>query len=85
VGRNALIGPSTWNINFSAIKNFRITESQSVQFRYETFNTFNHPQWGNPNTGAWNTNTTAAPANFARITTTSTEMRQMQFALKYLF
>ena len=72
-------------VSFSAIKNFRITESQSLQFRYETFNTLNHPQWGNPNMGAWNGNTRDPPANFARITTTATEMRQMQFALKYLF
>jgi Carboxypeptidase regulatory-like domain/TonB-dependent Receptor Plug Domain len=84
-GRNSLVGPSTWNLDFSAIKNFKITEGQSLQFRYETFNTFNHPQWGNPNMGAWNTNTTVAPANFLRITTTATEMRQMQFALKYIF
>jgi hypothetical protein len=35
--------------------------------------------------GAWNTNTATSPATFARITTTSTDMRQMQFALKYIF
>jgi hypothetical protein len=84
-GRNSLSGPATWNVDFSAIKNFRIMEGQSLQLRYETFNTLNHPQWGNPNTNAWNTNTVAAPANFARITSTATDMRQMQFALKYIF
>ena len=84
-GRNSLVGPSTWNVDFAAMKNFRLTESHSLQFRCETFNTFNHPQWGNPNVGAWNTNTPAPPATFARITTTSGEMRQIQFALKYLF
>jgi hypothetical protein len=84
-GRNSVIGPSTWNVDFSAMKSFRITEEYSLQFRCETFNTFNHPQWGNPNMGAWNTNTPTAPATFARITTTSSDMRQIQFALKFLF
>jgi hypothetical protein len=84
-GRNSVIGPSNWNVDFSAIKSFQIREGHSLQFRYETFNTLNHPQWGNPNMGAWNANTAAAPANFARITSTSTNMRQMQFALKYIF
>ncbi|HYP06612.1 MAG TPA: TonB-dependent receptor, partial [Bryobacteraceae bacterium] len=84
-GRNALIGPSTWNADLSMLKNFRITEGHSLQFRYETFNTFNHPQWGSPNVTAWNANTTVAPANFGRITSTANDMRQMQFALKYIF
>ena len=35
--------------------------------------------------GAWNTNTTTPPATFAKITTTATDMRQIQFALKYVF
>jgi hypothetical protein len=84
-GRNSIVGPSTWNVDFSLMKTFRIAESQSVQFRCESFNTFNHPQWGNPNMGSWNTNTLTPPATFAKITTTSTDMRQIQFALKYIF
>ena len=80
-----LIGPSPWNVDFAAMKNFRLTESHSLQFRCETFNTFNHPQWGNPNVGSWNTNTPAPPATFVKITTTSSDMRQIQFALKYVF
>jgi Carboxypeptidase regulatory-like domain len=84
-GRNSIIGPSAWNLDFSVMKNFRITERQTVQFRCETFNTLNHPQWGLPNMGAWNTNTPTAPATFAKITTTSTDMRQIQFALKLIF
>ncbi len=84
-GRNSLVGPTTWNVDFSANKSFRIREGHNLQLRYETFNTPNHPQWGGPNVGAWNTNTAVAPATFARITNTSTNMRQMQFALKYLF
>jgi hypothetical protein len=84
-GRNSVVGPSTWNVDFAAIKNFRINERHSVQFRCETFNTLNHPQWGNPNMGSWNTNTVTPPATFAKITTTSADMRQIQFALKYVF
>jgi hypothetical protein len=84
-GRNSLIGPSTWNVDFAALKNFRITEGHSLQLRCETFNTFNHPQWGLPNAGSWNTNTVTPPATFAKISSTSTDMRQIQVALKYVF
>ena len=84
-GRNSVVGPSGWNVDFAAIKNFRITEGQSLQLRCETFNTFNHPQWGLPNMGTWTTNTPAPPATFAKITTTANDMRQIQFALKYVF
>jgi len=80
-----LIGPSTWNVDFAALKNFRITEGHSLQLRCETFNTFNHPQWGLPNAGSWNTNTVTPPATFAKISSTSTDMRQIQVALKYVF
>jgi hypothetical protein len=59
-GRNNLIGPKQVNIDFSAIKNFRITERQALQFRMEMFNAPNHVQWGNPNANWGNQN--AAPA-----------------------
>jgi len=72
-------------VDFAAIKSFPIAENHSIQFRCETFNTFNHPQWGNPNVNSWTSNTPTPPATFGKITTTSTDMRQIQFALKYVF
>jgi hypothetical protein len=44
----------------------------------EAFNVLTHPVWGLPNTSLSST-------NFGRITSTNGSMRQMQFALKYVF
>ena len=78
VGRNTLIGPRILSWDMSSIKNFAVTERQYVQFRWELFNFPNHPNWSNPNTSA----TSSA---FGTIAGTRTNMRQMQFALKYVF
>ncbi len=40
--RSSVYGPGSWNVNFSAFKNIKITERVGTQFRLETFNTFNH-------------------------------------------
>jgi hypothetical protein len=95
VGRNILTGPSVWGLDFSAIKNFRFTERHSLQFRFETFNTLNHPALGSPITNWGGSSPTPAP-NFGQIRDTVTggtfftpgtafQMRQLQFALKYIF
>jgi hypothetical protein len=95
VGRNILTGPSVWTLDFSAIKNFAITERQRVQLRIESFNTLNHPALGSPVTSWGGSSPTPAP-NFGQIRDTVTggtfftpgtayQMRQVQFALKYIF
>jgi hypothetical protein len=78
VGRNTLIGPRLLNWDFSAHKSFNFTERQSIQFRFEAFNSINHPNWSNPNT---NRNSNA----FGTIGGTRIGMRQLQLALKYVF
>jgi len=79
VGRNTLIGPRLFNFDSSAIKDFHVTESQYLQFRFESFNSTNHPNWGNPDSNVFSPNT------FGTITGTRTSMRQLQLALKYIF
>ena len=79
VGRNTLIGPGIFSFDASLHKDFSFTERQRLEFRWELFNALNHPNWGNPNTNVNNRNT------FGTITGTRTNMRQMQFALKYVF
>ena len=49
-GRNILRGPGLNNWDLSIFKNFRFSESISLQFRAEAFNAFNHTQFNNPNT-----------------------------------
>ena len=78
-GRNTLIGPSIFAWDFSTHKDFRIREGQRLEFRWEAFNFFNHPVWATPAVNANN------PNSFGSITGTRINMRQMQFALKYVF
>lgn len=79
VGRNTLNSPGIIGWDFSVLKNFRLpSESRYLQFRFEAFNFPNTPNWGNPNTNV-------TSADFGRITGTRLTMRNLQFALKYVF
>jgi hypothetical protein len=73
-----LLGPGQNNWDMSIAKTTRIRESQSVQFRAEFFNTFNHPQFALPNPSL----SSGTPG---QITGTSVSPRIIQFALKYSF
>ena len=76
-GVGILRGPGLFNIDFNLSKNFPISEHQTVQFRAEFFNALNHPNFSVPGTNLG--------AGFGQITSTSTEARIIQFALKYRF
>jgi len=66
VGRNSMIGPGFFNLNFSVSKNIRFNERIGLQLRAETVNLTNTPQFANPNGGCC----TANNANFGYITST---------------
>ncbi len=77
-----LRGPDLVDFDFVLQKNFKIRESQQVEFRAEFFNLLNHPNFGLPGGGS------AVPVDVpggASITNTSTDNRQIEFALKYTF
>lgn len=78
-GRNSVVGPGVVTFDFSLHKDFKTTEKQRLEFRWEMFNAANHPVWATPNTNANNAGT------FGTITGTRVNMRQMQLALKYVF
>ncbi len=70
------------DFDFVLQKNFKIRESQQVEFRAEFFNLLNHPNFGLPGGGS------QVPVDVpggASITNTSTDNRQIEFALKYTF
>jgi hypothetical protein len=79
-GVGTLLGPGQFNWDISLIKNARFLERHQIQFRAEFFNAFNHAQFANP--GSVNVN---SPSNFGQITSTITNPRILQFALKYNF
>ena len=47
--RNALLGPTLSQLDFSVRRNFQITERLKVQFSAELFNVLNHPNFQTPN------------------------------------
>ena len=77
-GRNVLFGPGLYNVDFSAFKNFSLKEHTTLQFRSEFFNILNTPAFSNPNA-------TITNSNFGTITSTKSDNRDIQFALKLLF
>jgi hypothetical protein len=81
VGPGTTLGPgqNNWDAAITKMTTVGgIREDATLQFRAEFFNTWNHPQFGNP---ASNVNA----ATFGRITTNSVNARLIQFALKYSF
>lgn len=77
VGRNTLIGPGTFNIDFSAHKTFAFTERWRLQYRAEFFNVLNHANFNNPETAV-------SADSFGRITS-ARDPRIIQMALKLYF
>lgn len=77
VGRNTLIGPGLINLDTAVFKQFRFAERREVEFRWETFNMANRPNFFNPVSAFTN------PA-FGRITS-ARDPRIMQFALKLYY
>jgi outer membrane receptor protein involved in Fe transport len=83
-GRNILDGPGMRNINTSLMKNWVMNESgrKRIQFRWEVFNIFNHPNFLLPNRDF---NETAAGYIGSTQQSGSGGPRIMQFALRYEF
>jgi hypothetical protein len=79
-----LRGPDLVDFDFVLQKNFRVRESQQVEFRAEFFNLFNHPIFGLPGGGSGGYIAVDFPGA-AAITSTAVDNRQLEFALKYTF
>jgi len=77
-----LRGPNLVDFDLVLQKNFKIGESQQIEFRSEFFNLFNHPNFGLP--GGGSSAAVDVPGGTA-ITSTATDNRQIEFALKYTF
>jgi hypothetical protein len=76
-GRNILDGPGSVAINLSFCRNFAVREKGNLQFRWETFNVLNHPNFPLP---VVNVNA----ANAATIQSAGAP-RQMQVAIRLSF
>jgi len=85
MGRNVLRGPGINNWDISLLKKTNITERQSIEFRAEFFNAWNHAQFSNPDA-------TGFDGTFGQVTftrphdsDTTSDARIIQFGLKYYF
>ena len=63
---NSLRGPRYVNDDLSVFRDINLYERLKLELRFETFDVFNHPNLGNPNTafgqGGFNTITSTVPA-----------------------
>ena len=84
--RNSVIGPSFKNLDFSIAKVTKITERVSHEFRLETFDLLNHPNFGNPGLSAAVISSSFGVIRSTRFPTgDSGSARQLQFGMKLIF
>jgi hypothetical protein len=76
-GKNILRGPKFFNTDVGLVKNTKVTERTSIQFRAEFFNMFNNVNFGQPDG-------TVTSGTFGQIFSASSP-RILQFALKFMF
>jgi len=92
-GRNSIVGPSLFNLDFSVYKNFamrKISESSNLQFRAEFFNILNHanfapplPFFGSSQAQIFNQDGSLSGAGGLQFLVT--QPRDIQFALKLIW
>lgn len=78
LGRNVLRSPGRLNFDLAVRRDFPLGEQRQLQFRVEMFNTFNHPQFGDPNGAIGN-------PLAGVISSTIVPQRQIQLALRLQF
>lgn len=95
MGRNPLAGPGRNNWDIALLKDFHLpwvgSEHSTLQFRFETFNTFNHPQWKYISAGCSGNTPFGQPCSGIAnnlgngYVTAAWQPRILQLALKFLF
>jgi outer membrane receptor protein involved in Fe transport len=76
--RNSLRTEPFKNLDASLFREFPLLESMKLQLRLDSFNSFNHPVWGVPNT-------CQNCQNFGVVTSTVNSARQLQLSGKVVF
>jgi hypothetical protein len=78
VGRNILHGPKYINLDAALFKKFPITEKVSGEFRAESFNVSNTPQFDRPDGNL-------SGSSFGEVTGLLGDPRRFQFSIKFVF
>ncbi len=76
-GRNVINGPGLVNVDVAVVRMFRLSERFQIQFRAQSYNTLNHPNFNYPNA-------TADSAAFGTITSAA-DPRELEGALRLVF
>jgi hypothetical protein len=88
-GVGIIRGPGQHSADAAIERSFSIAEVSNIRFRAEFFNATNTPQFGNPNTSLGYSDPTlpnpSPSPTFGKITSTSTNPRIVQFAMRYQF
>jgi Carboxypeptidase regulatory-like domain len=79
-GRNAYWGPKVFTADAGIMKSWELYEGLRLQFRWEAFNTTNHPNFGNPDGSQWGSSHTGMISGLGNVAP-----RVMQGALKLTF
>lgn len=91
MGRNTLRGPGINNWDISLLKDFKFTESKSLQFQASFFNAFNHVQFLGPSSSE---GASGFSGQFGQVTSDTSQStttayyrgpRLIQFALKFYY
>jgi len=91
LGRNIYRGPYQQNWDFSLIKNFKISERQSLRFTTDFFNIWNHANFANPaindveTISHDNLGNPTSDGPFGKIFSIVGTPRLIQFSLRYAF
>jgi hypothetical protein len=86
LGLQSQTGPPTRNMDFSVFKDIPITERFRMQFRAESFNIANTPQFNIPDANIQNATVNGGNGNFGKITSTQPgSERHLQFSLRMSF
>jgi hypothetical protein len=78
--RRFFYGPGIDNYDMALLKSVKLTESRSLQFRFEGFNVFNHAQFYGPASVNGNINS----STFGQVVSAAAP-RLMQAAVKFIF
>jgi len=76
--RNMLFGPGFYSWDAAVFKNTAITEKLNLEFRAESFNLFNHANFGNPASNI------SVPSTVGRISSAG-DARTIQFGMRLAF
>jgi len=85
VGRGVLRAPGFADLDLSLLKTVLVSDRIRLQFRAESFNLLNHPNFSFPNPSVFSGPTGQILSSAGAVTSTASTSRQIQFGLKLMF